>query len=109
MWLKFDNKIGENDKIFEDNNVKLLLKRKFGLLGRNYIKIFRWFKRKRICFNNQNAQRTMWIMPMEGFLSINQKYTEQNTEVDLKVELENKEYEYGFYRLEFRNVSIWVK
>ena len=26
--LKFDSQIGENDKIFEDNNVKLLLKRR---------------------------------------------------------------------------------
>jgi iron-sulfur cluster assembly protein len=49
--LKFDNQIGENDKVFEDNNVKIAVEKKsHSLFSRNNFRIFRWFKRKRICF-----------------------------------------------------------
>jgi iron-sulfur cluster assembly protein len=48
--LKFDKEIGENDKVFEDNNVKIAVEKKFFLFSRNNFRIFRRIERKRICF-----------------------------------------------------------
>lgn len=47
--LDFDNKQQENDKIFEDNDVKIVVdKNEFLVFGRNNFRIFRRLKRKRV-------------------------------------------------------------
>ena len=48
--LKFDKEIGENDKVFEDNDIKIAVKKNLSVFSRNNTRIFRRIKRKRICF-----------------------------------------------------------
>jgi len=49
--LTFDNKKEENDKVFEENNVKIIVdKKSFFIFSRNNFRIFWRFKWQRICF-----------------------------------------------------------
>ena len=57
--LKFDKEIGENDKIFEDNNVKIKKKKKsFLYLAGTILEFSGGLNGKGFVFNNPNAQRT---------------------------------------------------
>ena len=57
--LKFDNQIGENDKIFEDNNVKIAVEKKsFLYLAGTILEFSGGLNGKGFVFNNPNAQRT---------------------------------------------------
>ena len=57
--LKFDNTIGENDKIFEDNNVKIAVEKKsFLYLAGTILEFSGGLNGKGFVFNNPNAQRT---------------------------------------------------
>lgn len=57
--LKFDNEIGENDKIFEDNNVKIAVEKKsFLYLAGTILEFSGGLNGKGFVFNNPNAQRT---------------------------------------------------
>lgn len=49
--LKFDKELGENDKVFEDSNVKIAVEKKIIFIFSWYhFRILRRLKRKRICF-----------------------------------------------------------
>lgn len=57
--LKFDKEIGENDKIFEDNNVKIAVEKKsFLYLVGTILEYSGGLNGKGFVFNNPNAQRT---------------------------------------------------
>ena len=57
--LKFDNQIGENDKIFEDNNVRIAVEKKsFLYLAGTVLEFSGGLNGKGFVFNNPNAQRT---------------------------------------------------
>ena len=57
--LKFDNNIGENDKVFEDNNVKIAVEKKsFLYLAGTILEFSGGLNGKGFVFNNPNAQRT---------------------------------------------------
>ncbi|SHI42114.1 HesB/IscA family protein [Flavobacterium terrae] len=57
--LKFDKEIGENDKIFEDNNVKIAVEKKsFLYLVGTVLEYSGGLNGKGFVFNNPNAQRT---------------------------------------------------
>ncbi|HZJ21450.1 MAG TPA: iron-sulfur cluster assembly accessory protein [Pricia sp.] len=57
--LKFDNKIEESDKVFEDNNVRILVdKKSFLYLVGTVLEYSGGLNGKGFVFNNPNAQRT---------------------------------------------------
>lgn len=57
--LKFDKEVGENDKIFEDNAVKIVVEKKsFLYLAGTILEYFGGLNGKGFVFNNPNAQRT---------------------------------------------------
>ena len=57
--LKFDKEIGENDKIFEDNNVKIAVEKKsFLYLAGTILEFSGGLNGKGFVFNNPNANRT---------------------------------------------------
>ena len=57
--LDFDNKIGENDKVFEDNNVRIIVdKKSFLYLVGTVLEYSGGLNGKGFVFNNPNAQRT---------------------------------------------------
>jgi iron-sulfur cluster assembly protein len=57
--LTFDKNIGENDKIFEDNNVKIAVEKKsFLYLAGTILEFSGGLNGKGFVFNNPNAQRT---------------------------------------------------
>ena len=57
--LKFDNKIGENDKVFEDNDVKIAVEKKsFLYLAGTILEFSGGLNGKGFVFNNPNASRT---------------------------------------------------
>jgi iron-sulfur cluster assembly protein len=57
--LKFDNATGENDKIFEDNNVKIAVEKKsFLYLAGTVLEFSGGLNGKGFVFNNPNASRT---------------------------------------------------
>ena len=57
--LKFDKALGENDKVFEDNNVKIAVEKKsFLYLAGTILEFSGGLNGKGFVFNNPNAQRT---------------------------------------------------
>jgi iron-sulfur cluster assembly protein len=57
--LKFDKAIGENDKVFEDNNVKIAVEKKsFLYLVGTTLEFSGGLNGKGFVFNNPNANRT---------------------------------------------------
>ena len=57
--LKFDKEVGENDKIFEDNAVKIVVEKKsFLYLAGTILEYSGGLNGKGFVFNNPNAQRT---------------------------------------------------
>ena len=57
--LKFDNQIGENDKVFEDNEVKIAVEKKsFLYLAGTILEFSGGLNGKGFVFNNPNANRT---------------------------------------------------
>ena len=57
--LTFDKIIGENDKIFEDNNIKIAVEKKsFLYLAGTILEFSGGLNGKGFVFNNPNAQRT---------------------------------------------------
>ena len=57
--LKFDKEIGVNDKVFEDNNVKIAVEKKsFLYLAGTILEYSGGLNGKGFVFNNPNAQRT---------------------------------------------------
>jgi iron-sulfur cluster assembly protein len=57
--LTFDNKIGENDKVFEDNNIKIAVEKKsFLYLAGTILEFSGGLNGKGFVFNNPNATRT---------------------------------------------------
>ena len=57
--LKFDNDLQENDKLFEDNQVRILVDKKSLLyLVGTILEYFGGLNGKGFVFNNPNAQRT---------------------------------------------------
>lgn len=57
--LKFDKQLGENDKVFEDNNVKIAVEKKsFLYLAGTILEYSGGLNGKGFVFNNPNAQRT---------------------------------------------------
>jgi iron-sulfur cluster assembly protein len=57
--LTFDKAIGENDKVFEDNNVKIAVEKKsFLYLAGTILEFSGGLNGKGFVFNNPNAQRT---------------------------------------------------
>lgn len=57
--LKFDKQIGENDKIFEDNDVKIAVEKKsFLYLAGTILEYSGGLNGKGFVFNNPNASRT---------------------------------------------------
>jgi len=57
--LTFDKQIGENDKVFEDNNVKIAVEKKsFLYLAGTVLEYSGGLNGKGFVFNNPNAQRT---------------------------------------------------
>ena len=57
--LKFDKEIGENDKVFEYNNVKIAVEKKsFLYLAGTVLEFSGGLNGKGFVFNNPNAQRT---------------------------------------------------
>jgi len=57
--LKFDKQIGENDKVFEDNNVKIAVEKKsFLYLAGTILEFSGGLNGKGFVFNNPNAQIT---------------------------------------------------
>ena len=57
--LKFDKGIGENDKVFEDNNVKIAVEKKsFLYLAGTILEFSGGLNGKGFVFNNPNASRT---------------------------------------------------
>ena len=48
--LKFDNNLKEDDKLFEDNEIKIVVdKKKFIISSWYYFRVFRWIKWQGIC------------------------------------------------------------
>ncbi|MBF00344.1 MULTISPECIES: iron-sulfur cluster assembly accessory protein [Flavobacterium] len=57
--LKFDKALGENDKLFEDNNIKVAVdKKSFLYLAGTILEYSGGLNGKGFVFNNPNAQRT---------------------------------------------------
>ena len=57
--LTFDKIIGENDKVFEDNNIKIAVEKKsFLYLAGTILEFSGGLNGKGFVFNNPNAQRT---------------------------------------------------
>jgi len=57
--LKFDKELGENDKVFEDNNVKIAVEKKsFLYLAGTILEFSGGLNGKGFVFNNPNASRT---------------------------------------------------
>lgn len=57
--LKFDNVLGENDKVFEDNDIKIAVdKKSFLYLAGTILEYSGGLNGKGFVFNNPNAQRT---------------------------------------------------
>ncbi len=57
--LKFDKAMGENDKLFEDNNIKVAVdKKSFLYLAGTILEYSGGLNGKGFVFNNPNAQRT---------------------------------------------------
>ena len=57
--LKFDKEIGENDKVFEDNEVKIAVEKKsFLYLAGTILEFSGGLNGKGFVFNNPNASRT---------------------------------------------------
>ena len=57
--LKFDKELGENDKVFEDNNVKIAVEKKSILyLAGTILEYSGGLNGKGFVFNNPNASRT---------------------------------------------------
>ncbi|PZR23926.1 MAG: iron-sulfur cluster assembly accessory protein [Flavobacterium psychrophilum] len=57
--LKFDKELGENDKVFEDNNIKIAVdKKSFLYLAGTILEYSGGLNGKGFVFNNPNAQRT---------------------------------------------------
>lgn len=57
--LRFDNQIGESDKVFEDNAVRILVdKKSFLYLVGTVLEYSGGLNGKGFVFNNPNAQRT---------------------------------------------------
>ncbi len=57
--LKFDKEIGENDKVFEDNDVKIAIEKKsFLYLAGTTLEFSGGLNGKGFIFNNPNANRT---------------------------------------------------
>lgn len=57
--LKFDKELGENDKVFEDNNVKIAVEKKsFLYLAGTILEYSGGLNGKGFVFNNPNASRT---------------------------------------------------
>jgi iron-sulfur cluster assembly protein len=57
--LKFDKVLNENDKVFEDNNVKIAVEKKsFLYLAGTILEYSGGLNGKGFVFNNPNAQRT---------------------------------------------------
>ena len=57
--LKFDNKVDESDKIFEDNSVRIIVdKKSFLYLVGTTLEYSGGLNGKGFVFNNPNAQRT---------------------------------------------------
>jgi iron-sulfur cluster assembly protein len=57
--LKFDKVIGETDKVFEDNNIKIAVEKKsFLYLAGTILEFSGGLNGKGFVFNNPNAQRT---------------------------------------------------
>lgn len=57
--LKFDHEIGENDKVFEDNEVKIAVEKKsFLYLAGTILEFSGGLNGKGFVFNNPNANRT---------------------------------------------------
>ena len=57
--LKFDKDLGENDKVFEDNNVKIAVEKKsFLYLAGTILEYSGGLNGKGFVFNNPNASRT---------------------------------------------------
>lgn len=57
--LNFDNKLGENDKVFEDNGIKIAVdKKSFLYLAGTVLEYSGGLNGKGFVFNNPNAQRT---------------------------------------------------
>ena len=57
--LKFDKALGENDKVFEDNNIKFAVdKKSFLYLAGTILEYSGGLNGKGFVFNNPNAQRT---------------------------------------------------
>lgn len=57
--LKFDKELSENDKVFEDNNIKIAVEKKsFLYLAGTILEYSGGLNGKGFVFNNPNAQRT---------------------------------------------------
>lgn len=57
--LKFDKALGENDKVFEDNNIKIAVdKKSFLYLAGTILEYSGGLNGKGFVFNNPNANRT---------------------------------------------------
>ena len=57
--LKFDKELGENDKVFEDSNVKIAVEKKsFLYLAGTILEFSGGLNGKGFVFNNHDAQRT---------------------------------------------------
>ena len=57
--LKFDKELGENDKVFEDSNVKIAIEKKsFLYLAGTILEFSGGLNGKGFVFSNPNAQRT---------------------------------------------------
>ena len=57
--LKFDKEIGENDKVFEDNDVRIAVEKKsFLYLAGTILEFSGGLNGKGFVFNNPNASRT---------------------------------------------------
>lgn len=57
--LDFDNKVGETDKVFEDNDVRIIVdKKSFLYLVGTILEYSGGLNGKGFVFNNPNAQRT---------------------------------------------------
>jgi iron-sulfur cluster assembly protein len=57
--LKFDKEIGENDKVFEDNNIRVAVEKKsFLYLAGTILDFSGGLNGKGFVFNNPNANRT---------------------------------------------------
>ena len=57
--LKFDKELGENDKVFEDNDIQIAVdKKSFLYLAGTILEYSGGLNGKGFVFNNPNAQRT---------------------------------------------------